>query len=145
MKRYAHLLTWMLALPMAMLWLSTLAHADDGCLEPESWIFHRSRYSHDPESGARVAQYSRGPAIEALPDQRDVTSGYFRSRSVLRGPNGSADTYYRVQSYGNGRGGLDAEWERFHDAWRGSTIAGGRFYGNSYGNGYGGGGGYGGG
>jgi hypothetical protein len=80
-----------------------------------------------------------------------VTSGYSRNRTVLRGADGSASAYYKVTSYGNGRGGLDAEWERFHDAWRGSTTAGGSFGGgfSPYGGGgfgpYGGGGGYGGG
>jgi hypothetical protein len=114
-----------------------------------SWVFMRSRYTHDPDTGARVAQYAMKPPIEPLDDPRLVTSGYSRSRTVLRGPDGSVDTSYRVQSYGNGRGGLDAEWERFHDAWRGSTVAGGEyqaflppFYGYP---GYGGYGGYGGG
>ncbi len=120
----------------------TLVSAQVAYAQPTSWIFARSRYSHDPETGARVAQYAMKPAIEPLPDTRQITSGYRRTRSVLRGPDGSTDTSYRVQSYGNGRGGLDAEWERFHDAWRGSTIAGGQYqsyppYGNGYG-GYGG-------
>jgi hypothetical protein len=108
--------------------------------QADSWVFMRSRYTHDPATGARVAQYSMKPAIEPLDDPRLVTSGYSRSRTVLRGADGSVDTYYRVQSYGNGRGGLDAEWERFHDAWRGSTVAGGAFqaYYPPYGYGYGG-------
>ena len=82
-----------------------------------------------------------------------MTSGYSRTRTVIRGVDGSVDTHYRVTSFGNGRGGLDAEWERFHDAWRGSTVAGGSYqtypgyspYGYGYGGyGYGGyGGGYG--
>ncbi|HMO86682.1 MAG TPA: hypothetical protein PKC18_17350, partial [Lacipirellulaceae bacterium] len=93
----------------------------------ESWVFRRSRYSHDPDTGARVAQYALKPPIEPLDDPRLGTSGYSRTRTVLRGVDGSVDTYYRVQSYGNGRGGMDAEWERFHDAWRGSTVAGGAY------------------
>jgi hypothetical protein len=115
----------------------------------ESWIFAQSRYTHDPETGARVAQYSMKPPIEPLDDPRLVTSGYSRTRTVIRGPDGSVDTHYRVQNYGNGRGGMDAEWERFHDAWRGSTVAGGQFqafypqYGYGYGGGYGNSGGYG--
>lgn len=116
----------------------------------DSWIYRRSRYTHDPETGARVAQYSQKPSIEPLDDPRLVTSGYSRSRTVVRGADGSANTYYQVQNYGNGRGGLDAEWERFNDAWRGSTTAGGSYqvypgygaYGGGYG-GYGGGAGYG--
>ena len=62
-----------------------------------------------------------------------------RTRTVLRGADGSTDTTYQVTNYGNGRGGLDAEWERFHDAWRGATIAGGNFSGfTPFGYGYGG-------
>ena len=94
----------------------------------ESWVFARGRYTHDPDTGGRVAQYAMKPPVEPLPDQRAVTSGYRRTRTVLRGADGSSDTSYQVQSYGNGRGGLDAEWERFHDAWRGSTIGGGNYF-----------------
>lgn len=92
----------------------------------ESWVFARSRYTHDPETGSRVAQYAMKPPIEPLDDPRLVTSGYSRTRTVLRGSDGSVDTHYRVTNFGNGRGGMDAEWERFHDAWRGSTVAGGQ-------------------
>ena len=95
--------------------------------QANSWIFSQGRYTHDPDTGGRVAQYAMKPPIEPLPDQRAITSGYRRTRTVLRGADGSADTSYQVQSYGNGRGGLDAEWERFHDAWRGSTVGGGNF------------------
>jgi hypothetical protein len=93
----------------------------------DSWVFMRSRYTHDPETCARVAQYDRKAPVEPLDDPRLVTSGYSRTRTIIRGADGSVDSYYRVQNYGNGRGGMDAEWERFHDAWRGSTIAGGDF------------------
>jgi hypothetical protein len=99
--------------------------------DPPSWIFRKSQYSHDPHTGARVAQYSRIPPVEPLPDPRLVTSGYRRTRTNLRGPDGSVDSYYSVSSYGNGRGGLDAEWERFHDAWLQSFTAGGYYF-NQY-------------
>ncbi len=153
-------LVWRLVFAVALVAvvMLTKARADCDCAVPlayaaplpppqaDSWIFARARYTHDPETGVRVAQYEPEPSIEPLPDQRAVSSGYARSRTVLRGADGSVDTYYRVQNYGNGRGGIDAEWERFHDAWRGSTIAGGNFYGGypPYGYGYGGypGGGY---
>jgi hypothetical protein len=92
-----------------------------------SWVFRRSTYSHDPYAGARVAQYMRTPPVEPLDDPRMVTSRYRRSRTNLRGTNGSFDTYYEVQAWGNGRGGIDAEWERFHDAWKESYLSGG-FY-----------------
>ncbi|BBO35081.1 hypothetical protein [Lacipirellula parvula] len=110
----------------------------------DSWIFMPSRFTHDPATGARVAQYAMKPPIEPLGDPRQVTSGYSRNRIILRGGDGSVDTIYRVTSFGNGRGGMDAEWERFHDAWRGSTIAGGQsqMYIPGYGGWFGGGGGY---
>jgi hypothetical protein len=98
--------------------------------EEPSWIFRRSTYSHDPETGARVAQYMRTPPVEPLEDERLVTSRYRRSRTNLRGADGSVDTYYEVQAWGNGRGGIDAEWERFHDAWKESYLQGG-FYNQS--------------
>ena len=111
---------------------------------PPSWIFRRSTYSHDPVTGARVAQYMRTPPVEPLEDERNVTSRYRRSRTNLRGADGSVDTYYEVQAWGNCRGGIDAEWERFHDAWKESYLQGG-YYNQSpgYGGGYNGPGGYG--
>jgi hypothetical protein len=100
-----------------------------------SWIFNRGTYTHDPETGARVAQYMPLPAVEPLDDPRLVTSRYRRSRTNLRGIDGSVDTYYEVQQWGNGRGGLDAEWERFHDAWKESALSGGFYNQTPYGHG----------
>jgi hypothetical protein len=111
--------------------------------EQPSWIFAHSTYTHDPYSGARVAQYMRTPPVEPLDDERNFTSRYRRSRTNLRGNDGSVDTYYEVQQWGNGRGGLDAEWERFHQAWKESILSGG-YYNQSPGYGpWGGSGGYG--
>lgn len=109
-----------------------LAFANASTADGPSWIFRRSQYSHDPATGARVAQYSPIPAVEPLADPRAITSVYRRSRSELRGADGSADSYYQVQSYGNGRGGLDAEWERFHDAWKESYTSGGYYRSGGY-------------
>jgi hypothetical protein len=92
-----------------------------------SWVFRRGTYTHDPYTGARVAQYMRKPPVEPLDDERAVTSRYRRSRTNLRGADGSVDTYYEVQAWGNGRGGIDAEWERFHDAWKESFLQGGYY------------------
>jgi hypothetical protein len=102
-----------------------------------SWIFARSTYTHDPLTGARVAQYMRPAPVEPLDDPRIVTSRYRRVRTNLRGTDGSYDTTYDVQSWGNGRGGLDAEWQNFHDAWKESFLTGG-FY-NQQNPGFGGG------
>lgn len=123
--------------PCASCMSSSVQHV---CVEdnaPPSWVFRRSNYTHDPETGARVAQYQRLPAIEPLQDERLVTSRYHRTRTNLRGTGGSVETYYDVQAWGNGRGGIDAEWERFHDAWKESYLQG-SFYnqGFGYGNGF---------
>lgn len=123
------------------------AKAEDCCEQP-SWMFKRSTFSNDPQTGARVAQYARHDYVEELPDPRLVTSGYRTNRTTLRGTNGSYETFYEVTSWANGRGGLDAEWERFHDAWKESYLTGGYYnsgpaYGPRYGYGYGPGGGYG--
>jgi hypothetical protein len=69
----------------------------------------------------------RTPPVEPLDDQRLVTSRYRRVRTNLRGTDGSIDSTYETQNWGNGRGGLDAEWERFHDAWKESELSGGYF------------------
>ena len=118
--------------------------AAEALADGPSWIFYRSTFSHDPMTGARVAQYMRTPPVEPLPDERAVTSSYRRTRTNLRGADGSTDTYYQVQQWGNGRGGIDAEWERFHDAWKESYLSGGYYSGASgpwgYGGGYPGGG-----
>lgn len=113
---------------LALLTLAVLATISQA--ESNSWIFQRSTYSHDPATGARVAQYQRTPAVEGLPDARMVTSRYRRIRTTTRGTNGSVDSTYEVQNFGNGRGGLDAEWERFHDAWRQSLLSGSYYYQN---------------
>jgi hypothetical protein len=84
-----------------------------------------------------VAQYQRLPAIQPLDDERMVTSRYHRTQTNLRGTNGSTESYYDVQQWGNGRGGIDAEWERFHNAWKESYLQNG-FYnqGPGFGNGF---------
>jgi hypothetical protein len=66
-----------------------------------------------------------------------VTSRYHRTQTNLRGTNGSTESYYDVQQWGNGRGGIDAEWERFHNAWKESYLQNG-FYnqGLGFGNGF---------
>jgi hypothetical protein len=92
-----------------------------------SWIFRHSTYSHDPTTGVRVAQYMRIAPVEPLEDERNVTSRYRRIQTNQRGADGSRDTTYEVQAWGNGRGGIDAEWERFHEAWKESYLQGGTF------------------
>jgi hypothetical protein len=89
-----------------------------------SWVFKRSTYTNDPETGARVGQYARIEPVEALDDQRLVTSSYRRMRSENRGRDGSMDNTYVVQAWGNGGGGIDAEWQMFNDVWKESILSG---------------------
>jgi hypothetical protein len=92
------------------------------------WAFLPGRYSHDPQSGARVAQYAPKPAVAALPDSRPYASGYMRSRVNQLGPNGTVTTYYRTENWSNRPGPIDAEWERFNDVWQRSVLSGGYYY-----------------
>jgi hypothetical protein len=114
------------------------AAVDCPTCEPPSWVFAPSTFTHDPATGARVAQYERTPPIEPLDDPRLVTSRYRRIRTNIRGADGSVDSQYEVQSWGNGRGGIDAEWERFHNAWQNSYLSGSGYNTSGYGpSGYG--------
>jgi hypothetical protein len=81
-----------------------------------SWVFAPSAYTHDPRSGARAVQYAQHDPVESLPDPRETVSRYWRTRTNLRGANGSSDTIYEVRSFGNTLGGFDAQRERGYDA-----------------------------
>ncbi len=113
-----------------LLFVMTLCTTAAAEYSAPSWVFQRGTYTNDPYTGARVAQYEPLPAVEPLADPRLVTSRYRRSRTTIRGIDGSVDSTYEVQNFGNGRGGLDAEWERFHDAWRQSLLTGSYFFQN---------------
>jgi hypothetical protein len=114
--------------------------------DQNDWLFAPSRYTHSRTTGNRVVQHTPLPAPAALPETADITSGYRKTRINLRGPDGTVDSYYRVQNFGAPAGGIDAQWERFDDAWRGAILQGGAFtsypsygYGGpGYGTGYGG-------
>jgi hypothetical protein len=104
--------------------------ADESIESPQaklSWVFRRSTFTNDPVTGARVGQYARKDAVEPLDDQRLVTSSYRRMRSENRGRDGSMDTTYVVQGWGDGGGELGAEWQMFNDVWK-EAILSGSFY-----------------
>ncbi len=92
--------------------------------EAQSWVFKRSTFTNDPQTGARVAQYARKDPVEPLEDQRLVTSSYRRTRTVNRGRDGSIDTSYQVQAWGTGGGELGAQWQMFNDVWKESILSG---------------------
>ncbi len=81
--------------------------------EVDSWIFRPSKYSHDPVSGQRVAQFA--PPITPIRriDSTYRESGYRHIRSSLRGPDGSADRTHIVQTWGAGEAIRPyGEWQR---------------------------------
>lgn len=81
-----------------------------------SWAFAPGAYTHNPQTGQRVAQYARPAPVEGLPDPRQTVSRYWRTQTVLPGVAGSRDTIYEVRSFGNTLGGFDAQRERGFDA-----------------------------
>lgn len=70
--------------------------------EGPSWIFRQSRYSHNPTTGERVAQFQ--PEKPAYPqyDPTYTESGYRHYHTALRGPDGSYDHSHIVQTWGAG-------------------------------------------
>ncbi len=113
-----------LVLPLVLLGYSTAAAGDYS-----GWIFQPGNFSHHPATRQRVDQFAQLPMIDALPDGRRFASGLRRSRVTLRGADGTVTEYQRVDNWGNGRGGIDAQWERVNDVWRRSTLSGGYGYG----------------
>lgn len=81
-----------------------------------SWAFAPGAYTHSPQTGQRVVQYAQHEPVEGLPDPRQTVSRYWRTRTNLRGADGSRDTIYEVRSFGNTLGGFDAQRERGFDA-----------------------------
>lgn len=81
-----------------------------------SWAFAPGAYTHSPQTGERVVQYAQHEPVEGLPDPRQTVSRYWRTRTNLRGADGSRDTIYEVRSFGNTLGGFDAQRERGFDA-----------------------------
>ncbi|MFG0261502.1 MAG: hypothetical protein ACF788_03850 [Novipirellula sp. JB048] len=64
------------------------------------WLTLPSKYSHDPVTSQRVAQY-RPAATPSIPETAHFrTSGYTHVRSHLR-HGASSDNYHRVESWGD--------------------------------------------
>ena len=81
-----------------------------------SWMFAPAAFTHDPRTGARTTQYADHEPVDPLPDPAQTVSRYWRTRTNLRGADGSSDTIYEVRSFGNTLGGFDAQRERGFDA-----------------------------
>ena len=72
---------------------SPLAQAAD-------WLTLPSRYSHNPSTGERVAQYTKIQAPSVPQPSNFRTSGYTHTRSSLNYGQ-SADNYHRVEQWGD--------------------------------------------
>ncbi len=66
-----------------------------------SWIFRPSRYTHDPNSGERVAQYAKEAPAYKPDDSTYEVSGYRQSRSSLS-VGDSYDYLHIVETWGRG-------------------------------------------
>lgn len=96
--------------------LAVLAVAAVDSAAESSWAFAPGAYTHSPASGTRVVQYAQHEPVEGLPDPDQTISRYWRTRTNIRGADGSSDTIYEVRSFGNSLGGFDAQRERGYDA-----------------------------
>ncbi|MBN2293252.1 MAG: hypothetical protein JXM70_12550 [Pirellulales bacterium] len=76
------------------------------------WAFKPSYYSHDPDSGERVAKYAEGEKAYAQIDNYR-RSGYRHQRIRIRGLRGSADNIHLVETWGDGENIRPyGEWQR---------------------------------
>lgn len=77
------------------------------------WMFLPSYYSHDPNTGARVAQYAPKETAFAREDPSYQQSGYRHNQTTIRGPGGSADRLHVVETWGEGEAIRPyGEWQR---------------------------------
>ena len=78
-----------------------------------SWIFRPSHFSHDPNSGERVAQYAEKERAYAPHDPTYVKSGFRHRRLMTRSLDGSVDRLHLVETWGQGdRIRPYGEWQR---------------------------------
>lgn len=63
------------------------------------WIVSKSYYSHDPQTGERVNQYSPIGPFYIYPREDYQESGYHHYQSSIR-VSGSQDNYHIVREYG---------------------------------------------
>jgi hypothetical protein len=76
------------------------------------WVFLPSSYTHDPATGARVAQYAPKKAAYVRSDPTYQQSAYRHNRSSIRA-GGSADRLHLVETWGAGETIRPyGEWQR---------------------------------
>jgi hypothetical protein len=67
-----------------------------------SWIFEPSYFSHNPDTGKRVAQYTPIPHVYRTIDPTYQESGFRYTQQFLRGAGSSFDALHLVQTWGQG-------------------------------------------
>ena len=93
---------------------SALANCDD-CPD---WLYARGDFSHQPGQRAIALRAVRLAAARsrAYPTRARSAAATQLNNTFLRGTDGSTLSIIDVQSYGNSRGGFDAQRERAFDA-----------------------------
>jgi hypothetical protein len=77
----------------------------------KSWVFRPSRYTHDPSTGDRVAQYAEPPAAPVRDDPTYEQSAYRHTRSNFQ-IGGTYDNLHIVETWGRGESIRPyGEWE----------------------------------
>lgn len=82
-----------LVVASALAWVAPTARAD--------WIFRPSHYTHDPQSGQRVAQFAPKAPAYVRTDPTYQQSAYRHSRTTLRYGD-STDHLHIVETWGRG-------------------------------------------
>lgn len=78
-----------------------------------SWIFQPSTYSHDPETGERVAQHTPETPAYAPSDPTYEQSAYIHKRTAIYGAPGSIERRHYVETWGEGESIRPyGEWQR---------------------------------
>jgi hypothetical protein len=102
---------WHLAILMSLPAMAAINAARAGCdcpavfcsdQEDTSWIFQRSYFSHDPDTGQRVDQYEPEQVSYYKDDPTYIESGYRHYQFELLGRGGTADRLHVVQTWGLG-------------------------------------------
>jgi hypothetical protein len=70
-------------------------------LRATDWILAPSTYTHDPQTGERIAQFAPVPPVYLRAGRPDyVESGYRHRQSVIRDRRGGADRLHITQEWG---------------------------------------------
>jgi hypothetical protein len=70
---------------------------------PASWVFRPSYYSHDSQTGERVAQYAQPePSYSRVGSEGYLQSGYRHNHTTLWAGLGGADNVHVVETWGEG-------------------------------------------